>query len=609
MVTIDQEGQPSFASRDDHENSSRGFICALNPCVIRAQDGRVVWDADQYSFLHEDCPPTANPKLWRHAQLCAKQGLFEIASGIFQVRGLDISNMTLVEGREGVIVIDPLISAECAAAALKLYRKHRGNRPVTGLIYSHSHTDHFGGARGVLPSEGFDPASIPIIAPDGFLEEVLSENMFAGPAMRRRAAYMFGGHLVKGPGGQICSGLGMCNSTGTSDLVPPNVFIKTTGEEKEVDGVRIVFQMVPGTEAPAEINFFFPDHRALCIAECATHCLHNIITLRGAQVRDSKAWSKYLDETLTLFGDQTDLLFASHHWPTWGQGEIIAMISQQRDMYTYLHDQTCRMMNDGLNGTQIAERIQLPAGLKKLWHLQGFYGSVSHNVKGIYQRYMTWFDGNSANLWKHPPEEEAKRYVDCIGGIDAVVTKALRYRELGDLRFAATLLDHALSVDPTPAVKDALASVYEELGYGAENATWRNFYLTSAQDLRETERDPLGEMAAFPAINPSLSVGEWLDALSIRLNGLEAQADNLVIDILIAEQNCRWRVTLANGALTYRSLPESRPFRGPADLSLTMSKAQLADVLRGDVRVVEAAAVDWRPLLRLLELLHINIQH
>lgn len=605
MVPFQRDISPSFSDREDFDNASRGFIDSLNPCVIRRSDGHVVWDNDQYSFVNAECPTTANPKLWRQAQLSSKQGLFEVTEGIYQVRGLDISNMTIVEGHHGVVVIDPLISAECAAAGMDIYRQHRGNRPVTGLIYSHSHADHFGGARGVLPA---GPTTIPIIAPEHFVEEALSENIFVGPGMRRRAAYMYGTHLVKGPQGQIGCGLGMTTSSGSVDLVPPNTIIQNTGEEKVIDGVKLVFQMVPETEAPAEMNFYFPDHRALCIAECATHCMHNVITLRGAQVRDAKAWSKYLDETVALFGDRSEVLFASHHWPTWGQERLIQIISEQRDLYAYLHDQTCRMINLGFTGTQIAERIKLPARLQKAWHLQGFYGSVSHNVKAIYQRYMTWFDGNPAHLWQHPPEEEGKRYVACMGGVKNVVKLASEFRLKGDLRFAATLLDHALLADPTTEVKEALAGVFEKLGHGAENATWRNFYLTRAQDLRQPAIPSSKTNWSLRAVNPLLSVDQWLDGISVDVDGLLAEAHDFIIDILVVDEKRRWRVTMSNGALSHRSQPEEESFRCPAGLGLRLTKAQLAQVLQGDLRGIKPADGDFSLLSKLLRILSIETQ-
>ncbi|KAJ5743593.1 hypothetical protein N7533_008463 [Penicillium manginii] len=616
MAPVNNTNYTSFSSEEDFENASRGFIDSLKPCTIRARDGNVIWDNDQYSFLEDECPETVNPSLWRQARLCYKQGLFEVARGIYQVRGFDLSNMTVVEGQQGVIVIDPLISAECAAAALELYRQHRGNRKVTGLIYSHSHVDHFGGAAGVLPSYGLwnnssnlnEPVSIPILAPEHFMEEAISENIFAGPAMRRRAALMFGNRLVKGSQGQVSSGLGLTSSSGTMGLIPPNVDIKRTGEEHVLDGVRMIFQMVPNTEAPAEINLYLPEQRALLISECATHCMHNIGTLRGAQVRDAKAWSKYLDESLALFGNKSDVLFASHHWPTWGQEKLMQLISEQRDLYAYLHDQTCRMMNLGLTGTQIAERLELPTSLQQAWHIKGYYGSLNHNVKAIYQRYMTWFDGNAAHLWQHPPENEAKRYVDCMGGVENVVRKALEYRDNGDLRFAATLLDHALFTAPTSAVREASASVFEQLGYGAENAIWRNFYLTRAQDIRNKVEFQVSKPAEVQPINPLLSVDDWLDCISIQLDGGRVNGEKFTIEILMHDEKCRWALSLSNGALTYRKQPLEHASHQRADLILNLNKGQLADVLQGDLQVIEQAEGNLDVLTKLLGLLSVGIR-
>lgn len=359
--------KPSFDDRQGFHEAERGFCCALEPGIIKNKNGEVIWNIDQYKFLDGECPETAHPHLWRQGQLNSKQGLYKIQNGIYQTRALDLSNMTIVEGETGIIIIDPLVSCECAAAGLELYRKFTGSdRPVTCMIYSHSHGDHYMGAQGVLP-EGTD-VTIPIIAPEGFMEAILSESILAGPAMRRRAAFMYGNALPRAPDAQIGTGLGMASSVGTTSLIPPNILIQETGEEHIIDGIRIVFQMVPGTEAPAEINFHFPDLKALCVPETATNCMHNIVscviglvlcvetatlmlliqvTLRGAQVRDAQAWSGYLDEVVLMFGDESEVVFGSHNWPTWGREMLIRRLTEQRDMYAYLHDQTVRMMNLG----------------------------------------------------------------------------------------------------------------------------------------------------------------------------------------------------------------------------------------------------------------------
>ena len=387
----------------DFADADRGFLGAREPGVVQAADGRVVWESDSYAFLAGEAPTSVNPSLWRQSTLVAKQGLYEVVEGIYQVRGLDLSNMTIVEGDTGMIVIDPLICTETAAAALALYREHRGDRPVVAVIYTHSHIDHFGGVFGVTTQDEVDAGQVQVIAPEGFTGHAVEENVYAGTAMARRAGYMYGAALARGPQGQVGAGLGQTTSTGEIGLIVPTHDITTTGQTHTVDGVEIEFQMAPGTEAPAEMHFYFPRYRALCMAENATHTLHNLLTLRGALVRDPHEWSKYLTEAIERFGARADVAFASHHWPTWGRERVVAYLSTQRDLYAYLHDQTLRLLNQGHTGAEIAELIELPPALTNAWSTHGYYGSVSHNVKAIYQRYMGWFDGNPARLWPHPP--------------------------------------------------------------------------------------------------------------------------------------------------------------------------------------------------------------
>ncbi|MFE5911173.1 alkyl/aryl-sulfatase [Streptomyces wedmorensis] len=593
---------PSFEDATDFDNADRGFLGSLVPGVVKADDGRVVWDNDAYEFLKAECPETAHPSLWRQGRLCARQGLYEVTDGIYQVRGLDISNMTIVEGERGIVVIDPLISVETAAAALALYKEHRGDRPVTGVIYTHSHGDHFGGVRGVLP-HGTEEG-VPILAPAGFLEHAVSENVYAGNAMTRRASYMYGVGLPKAPDGQIGVGLGQAASTGTISLIPPTVDITETGQEETVDGVRIVFQLTPGTEAPAEMNFLFPDHRALCLAENATHNMHNVLTLRGAVVRDSRIWAQYLDEAIEYFHGRYDVGFASHHWPTWGHDNVVEFLAGQRDLYAYMHDQTLRLLNAGYTGVEIAERIELPPALEKAWHARGYYGSLSHNTKAIYQRYLGWYDGNPAHLWERPPAELAARYVEVAGGAADALAKARAYAEDGDLRFAATLLDHVVFADPgNEEAKEVLAGVYQRLGYGAENATWRNFYLRGAQELRD---GVAGEMVDVtnPEMSMALSVPMLIDSVAVAIDGPRAWDDDLTIDLVLLDAPTgageRRRLTLRNGALTHRVAAAPRT---PAGLTLTLGgKAQLLGLLAGKSPQELGIGVEGDPalLVRLL---------
>jgi alkyl sulfatase BDS1-like metallo-beta-lactamase superfamily hydrolase len=563
----------------DFEDADRGFMASLEPGEVRAADGRVVWESDTYAFLDGDAPVSVNPSLWRQSMLAAKQGLYEVVEGIYQVRGLDLSNLTVVEGDTGVIVIDPLISTETAAAALALYRKHRGDKPVVAVIYTHSHVDHFGGVFGVASQSDVDSGRIQVIAPVGFTEHAVAENVYAGTAMGRRAGYMYGAALARGPQGQVGAGLGQSTSTGEVGLIVPTLDITSTGETHTVDGVEIEFQMAPGTEAPAEMHFYFPRYGALCMAENATHTLHNLVTLRGALVRDPHVWAGYLTEALDLFGSRTNVVFASHHWPTWGQERVVGFLATQRDLYAYLHDQTLRLLNQGFTGAEIAETLELPPALANAWNARGYYGSVSHNIKAIYQRYLGWFDGNPARLWPHPPAAQAARYVDAIGGIDRVVAIAQEAFDAGDFRWAATLLDHAVFTDEKHgAARDLYADTLEQLAYGSENGTWRNFFLSGATELREGNFGTPAIPAA-PAVIAQLSPTQLFDSLAISVNGPRAWDLDLAIDVTLRELNENYRPTLRNGVLTHRA----RTADQTAGVTVTSTKARLLQFLGGDV--------------------------
>ncbi|WP_328887977.1 alkyl/aryl-sulfatase [Streptomyces sp. NBC_00316] len=567
---------PDFADRTDFENADRGFVAGPSVTAITGDDGRVVWDFADTAFLEGDCPDTVNPSLWRQAQLCARAGLYRVTDGIYQIRGFDLSNMTLIEGDTGVIVVDPLVSAETAAAGLALYLEQRGDRPVTGVLLTHSHIDHFGGIHGVVGRDD----DVPVLAPQGFMQHSVTENVYAGTAMLRRGAYYSGMNLGRGPTGLVGTGLGFTASTGTTGILPPTIEITGTGQVETVDGVVFHFQLTPGTEAPAEMNFHLPEHRALCMAENATHNLHNILTLRGAVVRDARIWSRHLNEAVELFGTESDVLFASHHWPTWGTKQLTTFLSEQCDLYAYLHDQTLRLANRGHTGLEIAELIELPPGLARSWHARGYYGSVSHNVKAIYQRYLGWYDGHPSSLWEHPPTESARRYVDCMGGVDAVVARAGQYVSEGDLRFAAQLLKHAVFADPGhTAAKELLAQTFERLAHGAENATWRNCYLMGALELRQgITRTPLsaGGMTA------ALSVEQIFDSLAIRIDGPQAWDHRATLDWHFTDLGEWYRTTLRNGVLVpARTDPTDTAIDAPADVTFTLTRAQLLQLLAG----------------------------
>ena len=574
---------PSFPFGDtrDFADSDRGFLGKLTPCVVKAADGRVVWDNDAYDFLDGPAPTAVHPSLWRQSQLCAKQGLYEVvADGIYQVRGLDLSNISFIEGDTGVIVIDPLVCTETAAAALALYRQHRGDRTVTAVIYTHSHVDHFGGVLGVTTVADVEAGRVAVFAPEGFLAHAVQENVYAGTAMARRAAYMYGTVLDRGPQGQVGCGLGQTNSTGEIAVIAPTVDITTTGETHTVDGIEIEFQMAPGTEAPAEMHFYFPKFNALCMAENATHNLHNLLTLRGALVRDPHAWSGYLTEAIDRYSGRADVVFASHHWPTWGRDRIVEYLSLQRDLYAYLHDQTLRLLNKGYTGIEIAEHFAMPPALERAWHTHGYYGSVNHNVKAVYQRYMGWFDGNPGRLWQHPPEVAAPKYVAAMGGLENVVNVARQAFDNGDFRWAATLLDHAVFTDENHAeARELYADTLEQLAYGAENAPWRNFFLAGATELR-TGNFGTPATGVSPVMMAQLSPEQIFDALAISINGPTAWDLNLALDVTLADIGANYRLTLRNGVLVHRKAP------------VDPDTAQVTLALPGTMRLLAAATGD-----------------
>jgi alkyl sulfatase BDS1-like metallo-beta-lactamase superfamily hydrolase len=562
-------------SEEDFEEASRGLIAPFDPPVVEDERGRMVWDLRSYDFLDGELPETVDPNLWRQSRLTRIAGLFELAPGFYQLRGFDLSNMHVIEGNEGIVVIDPLISTETASAALALYREHRGDRPVTGLLYTHSHVDHFGGARGVLAAEEVEADRVPVLAPAGFLHHAVSENVFAGTAMGRRAGYMYGALLERGPGGQVGSGLGQTTSLGTITLIPPTVDVGETGQTETVDGVRMTFQLTPGSEAPAEMNIHFPEARVLCVADNVARSMHNILTPRGALVRDPRVWAHYLDEAIELYGADTDVLFSGHHWPCWGGERIVDLLEKQRDLYSYLHDQTLRLLNKGHTGPEIAELIELPPSLAAEWHCREFYGSISHNTKAIYQRYMGWFDGNPAHLWEHPPVEQARRYVEFMGGAEAVLTKARESFEAGDYRWVAEVVNHVVFAEPdNRAARDLQAEALTQLGHGAENATWRNFFLMGARELRDgVSGTPTAPAPADVVAN--LSVAQLLDAMAIRLDGPRAWDLHLRIDWVIADPDEEHALTVRNGVLHHRP----GRHRQPAEATLLVDRKALDQLM------------------------------
>jgi len=475
----------SFDNPGDTDRATRGLIAQLDPGRITVGD-HVVYDVADHAFVTEgDAPDTVHPSLWRQAGLNYNHGLFEVADGVWQVRGYDVANITFMAGTDGWLVIDPLTNAPTAAAALELANRTLGERPVTSIIYTHSHVDHFGGVFGVVRREAVERGDVPIVAPDKFLEEVIGEFVIAGPIMGRRAAYQFGPLLPPGPQGHVDCGLGSAMGKAGSDLLAPTHLITHTGQRMTLSGIKVEFQMTPDAEAPAEMNFFFPEKRLLCMAENCTHTLHNLYPIRGAQTRNALAWSKYIQEALELWGDQTDVMFASHHWPRFGQEDVKAFLAMQRDVYRWMHDQTMRLANQGYVPTEIAEALTLPPEFDQS-HVRGYYGTVSHNVRSVYNRYLGWYDGNPAHLNPLPPIEAGTNYVEFMGGADEVLRRAQECFDRGEYRWVAQVVNHVVFADPTnQAARHLQADALEQMGYQSESATWRNAYLMGAKELRE----------------------------------------------------------------------------------------------------------------------------
>ncbi|PWU25676.1 MAG: hypothetical protein C5B48_00090, partial [Candidatus Rokuibacteriota bacterium] len=577
-----------FGDTQDFEDARRGFLGTLPEVEIKNDQGRVVWSLTEYAFLADrDAPPTVNPSLWRQAQLNMHHGLFQVTDRIYQVRGFDISNMTLIEGNQGVIVIDPLISAEVARAGLELYGEHRGRRRVTAVIYTHSHTDHHGGVRGVVDEADVRAGRVEIWAPDRFMEEVVSENVLAGAAMRRRAHFQFGPTLPRGPRGQVDAGLGKGTSRGTVTLIPPTRIIRTHLERHEIDGVAIVFQLTPETEAPAEMHMFYPSLRALNLAENATHNLHNIYPIRGAQARDANAWAKYLDEALDRFGRETDVAFAQHHWPVWGTARVHDFLSEQRDLYKYLHDQTVRLMNHGYKAAEIAERLTWPKSLASSWHARGYYGTLSHNAKAVYQRYIGWYDANPANLNPLPPVERGRKYVEYMGGAASAIKRAREDFAKGEYRFVAEAMSHVVFADPSNIEARQLgADALEQLGYVTESATWRNAYLLGALELRQGAPPAAARAAISPDVVRAMSLDLLFDYLGVRLNGEKAEGHHIVVNWMFSDLGRTYAMNLEHCALT--CLADRQHVH--ADATVRLDQSVLNRVVVRDMSFADAVA-------------------
>jgi alkyl sulfatase BDS1-like metallo-beta-lactamase superfamily hydrolase len=543
-----------FADTRDFEAAGRGLIAPVPEGMVCTGSGTALWNLGEYAFIDgELAPATVNPSLWRMARLNMANGLFKVTERLYQLRGFDISNMTVIEGNSGLILIDPLTTAEVSRAALEHYYAHRPKKPVVAVIYTHSHIDHYGGVRGVIDEADVKAGKAAIIAPAGFMEAISGENVLAGLPMMRRAQFQFGTMLPRGARGQVDAGLGKGIARGTPGLIAPTQSIVQPIEEHVIDGVTIVFQLAPETEAPAEMHMFYPELGVLNMAENACPLLHNFIPLRGALARDPRIWAKYIGDAIRMYAPRTDILIGQHHWPTWGRDAIVDYLEAQRDLYKHIHDQTLRYMNKGWRPAEIAEAIDLPPGLAERWSVRGYYGSVSHNVKAVYQRYLSWYDGNPCNLHPLPPAPAAAKFVEYMGGAAAVIAKAKADFAKGEFRWVAQVMKEVVFAEPdNKQARDLCADALEQMGYQAESATWRNAFLYGAQELRHGVFQVAARVVASADTLAGLSTDVFFDAMEIRLDPAKAAGQSFVLDWRFTDRNEEMTLTLKNCTLTHR---------------------------------------------------------
>lgn len=566
-----------FSDKKDFERAKKGFIGSREDPIIKDADGNIVTDLRAFNFMEADAPTTVNPSLWRQGQLNRMHGLYKVSEGIYQVRGFDLANMTVVATDNGWLVIDPLMTAEIANAAMELVDKYLGKKPIKAVLITHSHVDHFGGMEGIVSREEVEKGAVEIIAPQGFYQSAISENIIAGNAMARRAAYMFGSLLPIDTNAYVGSGLGQKLSSGTVGIIKPTILIKETGQKVTIDGLEMVFQFTPEAEAPAECMFYFPIYKAFCQAEEINHTLHNLYTLRGAEVRSGLKWAKYLDESIQMFGDEVEVSFGSHHWPSWGKEDILELWTKQRDVYKFIHDQTLYLANNGYTMLEIAEMIELPESLSGFFANRGYYGSLSHNAKAQYQLYFGWFDGNPANLHSLAPTAAAKKYVEYMGGAEAILPKVKNDIEKGEFRWAAMVLNHLIFSDPgNQEARKLLANVYTQMAYTAESGPWRNFYLTGAQELQQgiSRKYAKGDVNRENIIS-KVSLGNLYDYLAVRLDRSKAKGKTYSFNLIFPDTEESISLYLVNEVL------HNRPgvlAKNP-NTTITMDRSVFNDIL------------------------------
>ncbi len=576
-----------FHDKQDFEDAQKGFIAAIPDLQIKNEDG-FVWNQADYKFIKGDAPASVNPSLWRQARLNNIHGLFKVTDGVYQLRGHDLANITLIEGNTGWIIVDSLTTKETSAAAMELARRHLGDKPIVAILFTHSHIDHFGGALGLMTPEQATKNGVRIIAPKGFMEEVTSENIIAGVAMGRRAGYMYGMNLARSERGHVDSGLGKGVANGNYGILRPTELVTKTSTKKRIDGVRFIFQFTPDSEAPAEFTFYLPEKKLFCGAEIVSCNMHNLYTLRGAKVRNALKWSQYIDEAIDLFGE-AEIYIGCHHWPKWGNQRIIDFLKIQRDTYKYIHDQTVRLFNKGYTPLEIAEEVKLPSSLQKAFNNRGYYGTVRHNTRAVYQRYIGWYDANPANLNPLTPTQTGSRYVELMGGADKVLEKAGDFFDQGEYRFVAQLLNHLVFAQPdNNRAKTLLAKAYDQLGYQAESGPWRDVYLSGAYELRHGAQEKGINPKVFKKVLEQTPIPYFFDSMAVRLNAKKADGKKMSIKITFSDLNESYELILENSVLHHRKAGlDSRPTSG-----IRLTHGFFMDIVTGEVKIKDLAFSD-----------------
>ena len=587
-----------FSDQQSFIEARKGLIASDPELIVRDPEGNIIWDQVVYDFVKGDAPPSVNPSLWRQAKLNSIHGLFKVTDGIYQLRGFCLANMTIIEGATGWIIIDPLMTKETSMKALSFANKHLGSKPIVAIIFTHSHMDHFGGVFGILSAEAVNKQKVRIIAPKGFMEESTSENIIAGVGMGRRAAYQFGKHLTPGVRGHVDDGLGKAVPFGTFGILQPTEIVDRTLQKKTIDGVQFTFQYTPESEAPAELTFYLPEKKAFCGAEVVSRNMHNIYTLRGAKVRDALKWSGYIDEAINLFGD-AEIYFGTHHWPMWGNERIVEFLKKQRDLYKYTHDQTVRLANAGCTPREISEQIMLPPALDNVFSNRGYYGTLKHNSKAVYQAYFGWYDGNPANLDPLPPQDSAMRYIEYMGGAEKVLAKATTAFEKGDYRWAAEVLNHLVFAEPDNVkAKALLANTYDQLGYQAESGVWRNEYLMGAYELRHGAPDKGVDLAALYDVLKQTPLSRFFDSMAVRLNGPAADGKQFVVNIIFKDINESYVLTVENSVLHHKKADPEPNANGTLKLThdlflkMAIGKAGIKDTIFSDDLETSGSKID-----------------